>query len=101
MTKTEKHQLWQQRKEQWRNSGMSARAFCADHKLTSSNFYYWMKKLSDSEVEKKTAAFIPVKISSEPSPMISLALNSLRLQLPASQLAQVLNQLKQAGLVNA
>ena len=30
---------------EWRNSGLSRKAFCREHKLTYQTFHYWFKRL--------------------------------------------------------
>jgi len=97
MTKIERQQHWQNIFQQWRDSGLSKKRFCAEQNITLSNFYRWQKILS---VESAFIALRPEAVSAH-SESISLATGSLRLQLPAASLGLVLNQLKHAGLIDA
>lgn len=100
MSKTNRQQHWQNILQQWRDSGLSKKRFCAENNITLSNFYRWQKILSVNE--KPASSFIPVqKTEAVTSELISLAVGSFRLQLPASCLGVVLTQLKSVGVIDA
>lgn len=56
-----KEELWCQRLESWRHSGLSIRRFCDENGLTYSNFFRWRKIL----YSKPQSAFISVEAESE------------------------------------
>jgi transposase-like protein len=47
--------------EQWQESGKTQQAFCREHELTFSTFYYWLKRYRQQIDE---SSFLPVEISS-------------------------------------
>lgn len=97
MTKIERQHHWQNIFHQWHDSGLSKKRFCAEQNITLSNFYRWQKILSAE------LAFVALKpeVTTFQSESVSLAIDSLRLQLPAASLGLVLIQLKHAGLIDA
>lgn len=99
MNKANRQQHWQNILQQWRDSGLSKKRFCAENNITLSNFYRWQKILSANE--STASSFIALKPEPVASELISLAVGSLRLQLPASYLGVVLIQLKSSGLIDA
>lgn len=103
MTHTERQQHWQRIFQQWRESGLSKKRFCKEHNITLSNFYRWQKLLSP-EVSK-LSAFVSLSSGTQPlltsSSVVSVAVGSLRLQVPIDGLGLALVQLKQAGLIDA
>jgi transposase len=55
-----KERLWRRRIEQWHSSGLSVRAFCARHGLTTASFYNWRRLLERRAAEQ--VVFTPVQI---------------------------------------
>lgn len=45
--------------ESHRSSGLSVVAYCKQHNLVKSNFYYWLKKLSKAS---KPVSFVPITV---------------------------------------
>jgi transposase-like protein len=45
-------------------SGLSNKDFCQQHGIGAAMFYYWLKKLKDSELDKPER-FIPVQVKKE------------------------------------
>lgn len=108
MTNTERQQHWLNIFRQWRDSGLSKSRFCTKHHITLSNFYRWQKILKDdlqactANNPSTTSAFVP--LTADPAPacdLVSLAIGSLRLQIPITHLEQALSQLKNTGLIDA
>jgi hypothetical protein len=67
-----KEQQWQRRIEQWRVSGQSIRAFCAQHGLSSASFYHWRRVLERRAAEEP--AFVPVRVEADAVPTQASAL---------------------------
>ena len=44
MTKAERKSVWETRVAQYRASGQSASAWCAENKVSVCQLYYWLKK---------------------------------------------------------
>ena len=56
----QKERQWRRWISQWRASGLSVRAFCAQHRLASASFYRWRRVLERRATEQP--AFVPVQI---------------------------------------
>ena len=54
MVKDEKSVLWAERIQELRSSGQSMRAWCLEHKISTSTMGYWMRKLEVKEQEKES-----------------------------------------------
>src|SRR5262249_55505914 len=54
-----KERQWRRRINQWRVSGLSVRAFCAQHGLSSARFYNWRQVLARRAAEEPV--FVPVQ----------------------------------------
>jgi hypothetical protein len=55
-----KERFWRRVLRQWRQSGLSVRAFCAEHELTEANFYAWRRTIEARDGER--VAFVPVRV---------------------------------------
>ena len=61
-----KEQQWRRRILQWRQSGLSVRAFCSRHGLAQGSFYLWRRELQHRD--EGAVSFVPVEVVvSEPS----------------------------------
>jgi hypothetical protein len=67
-----KERQWRRRIEQWRTSGLSVRAFCAQHGLTQASFYAWRRVLERRAAEQP--AFVPVQVVADALPTQASAL---------------------------
>jgi hypothetical protein len=67
-----KEQQWQRRIDQWRTSGLSVRAFCARHGLTTAGFYNWRRVLERRAAEQ--VVFAPVRVVPDAMPAPTSAL---------------------------
>jgi hypothetical protein len=66
-----KEQLWRQWLEQWRQSGLTVRAFWARQRLAEQRFYAWRLRLR----QRPTApVFVPVQVLAEAQPESASAL---------------------------
>ena len=54
MVKNEKSVLWAERIQELHSSGQSMRAWCLEHKISTSTMGYWMRKLEVKEQEKES-----------------------------------------------
>ncbi len=103
-----KEQRWRQVLEAWQQSGLSVRAFCAQHQVSEPSFYTWKRNLQPRDqqpippVPAATDAaanplptFAPVRLVGEPAPaLLELALPSgHRLRVPAGFDPATLRQL--------
>jgi len=60
-----KERFWRRMLGQWRNSGMSARAFCRLRQLSEANFYAWRRTLAQRDAQALKVAparFLPVRL---------------------------------------
>ena len=53
MVKDEKSVLWAERIQELCSSGQSMRAWCLEHKISTSTMGYWMRRLEIKEQEKE------------------------------------------------
>ncbi len=53
-----KQRQWQAHIQAWENCGLHQNEYCRQHKLSSSQFCYWKKKLK--QVNQSTVNFVPV-----------------------------------------
>ena len=75
--------------EQWHESGKTQQAFCREHDLTYTTFYYWLKRYRRRIDE---SSFLPVEISSGSVIEIRYP-GGVILQLPAATRFSALKQL--------
>ena len=75
--------------EQWQESGKTQQAFCQEHDITFSTFYYWLKRYRRGIDEN---SFLPVEISSGINIEIRYP-DGIVLQLPAAVKLSTLKQL--------
>ena len=67
-----KERQWRRRIDQWRVSGLSVRAFCAQHGLAQASFYAWRRVLKRRAAEQP--AFVPVQVVADALPTQTTAL---------------------------
>jgi transposase len=60
-----KEQQWRRWIQQWHDSGLSVRAFCARHHLAQPSFYAWRRILNERDA---AATFIPVQVVPDDEP---------------------------------
>ena len=92
--------MWRRMVRGHARSGMSIRAYCAQHEVKEPAFYWWRRELARRDAGKqrsRVAAFVPVEIHSPPVECVEGMAIELRggrmLRLPAmavGQLAQLL-----------
>ena len=58
-----KERFWRRTLRLWRRSGLSVRAFCAEHGLTESSFYSWRRIIAERDQESAR-----VRAKPEPRP---------------------------------
>jgi hypothetical protein len=78
---------WLTHVEQWRQSGMSKAAYCTEHSLNFSSFWYWLRKSRLASVDTLTLspAIVPFPFALAPkAPSIGLLVgNRYALDIPA------------------
>lgn len=65
----ERIQVWRERIDAWKQSGLTINAFCRERKLTRSNFDRWRRILAaenSGPTRGTTPAFVPLRVVSEP-----------------------------------
>src|SRR5262245_40825822 len=67
-----KERQWRRWIDQWRVSGLSVRAFCAQHGLAQASFYAWRRVLERRAAEQP--AFVPVQVVADATPTQASAL---------------------------
>jgi transposase-like protein len=75
--------------EKWQESGKTQQAFCQEHDLTFTTFYYWLKRYRRGIDE---SSFLPLEISSGSNIEIRYP-DGIILQLPAATKLSTLKQL--------
>jgi transposase len=64
----DKERFWRRTLHQWQRSGLSVRAFCAEHDLAEPSFYSWRRIIAqrDQEVARVPAddapVFVPLRV---------------------------------------
>ena len=62
-----KERFWRRVVRQWQHSGLSVRAFCAEHGLAEPSFYHWRRTLAERVTP--APALVPVQVvAQEPQP---------------------------------
>jgi len=79
MNKADKHLFWKQQLDNWRSSGMSQKAYCAQQSLKTSFFSYWVKQLRTENAP--SSKLIPITI---PKEVVSVSLTASVIQLDVS-----------------
>ena len=93
-----KQQLWEQRIVDWKNSGLSQRAFCQQQGLAISTFCVWLRKIRQTKTHHHTppTTFLPVLVeetSSAPSGTVAVHASHLTFEVSIPQLAQLITEL--------
>lgn len=96
-----KSQYWQATIQQWRDSDLTQKQFCAEQNIKLCTFHYWLKKQRLDNEPNPAAGFIPVAVTSSSNPEVELHLGQAVLKLNLALLPDVLNQLKQTGWLHA
>jgi hypothetical protein len=68
----QKERQWRRWIDQWRASGLSVRAFCAQHRVATASFYAWRRVLERRAAE--APAFLPVQVVADAAPAQASAL---------------------------
>lgn len=88
MTSEQKCTFWTGHFETWQKSNLTQSKYCEQHNLKPATFSYWRTRLRNSPAARK---LIPVNIGN-PRTLIGIALpNGIRLEVPASGLADTLS----------
>ena len=72
-----KAQLWSERIESWKQSGLSQRAYCEQHQLVLGTFVYWRSRLKKSEAgdHADKPRFLPVTLKQPSQESMTLLIN--------------------------
>lgn len=63
-----KEQQWRRWILQWQSSGLSIRAFCAQHDLSQPSFYAWRRAIKQRDAAAGT--FVPVRVVPDGVPQV-------------------------------
>jgi len=97
-----KSQHWQIIIEQWRESDLTQKQFCAEQNIKLCTFQYWIKKQRlEGEPSAQSAGFLPVSVSSGSTQKVELWIGQAVLKFDLDTLPDVLAQLKQTGWLHA
>ena len=66
-----KCEVWRGRLQAWRDSGVSAAAFCRQHDLPYPQFIYWKRRLG-----KAASGLVPVAVHASSTATVEIALRS-------------------------
>jgi hypothetical protein len=58
------HQLWHQRLQRFRHSGLRVAEFCDRERISVASFYAWRRRLHDAAPAGTTPGFVPVRVVS-------------------------------------
>ena len=102
---TEQHQFWQMVLETFKSSGLSVRKFCKQEGMSGPAFYFWRKKLTETN-EPKAAnppAFIKISMPKDNPAPLELVLssgNTLRVNFctDSKTLSNIISILRREGL---
>jgi hypothetical protein len=102
MSRAAKREQWTALVDEWRQSGLSQKAFCQQRQLNLHSLQYWRKILAQSESSEthseKDNGFIPLFLAEPAVTEVRIALsNQFKLEVPLASLSSVLTHLKQAG----
>ena len=73
-----KEQFWRRLLRQWRQSGLTIRAFCAEHAVSVPSFYFWRRTIAQRDRQAGRSAvaaadgaaapvFVPVRVIPAPA----------------------------------
>lgn len=78
-TKSERESFWRRMVEGHRSSGLPVKAWCGQHNLRESAFYWWRRQLAQRDAEgskslaprsaPRRAGLVPVRITADGSPI--------------------------------
>jgi transposase len=78
--RSDKERFWRRMIRQWRSSGLSVRAFCAERELAVPSFYGWRRTIAQRDAE--AFHFVPVHVVPEEQPVTEDKGGGLELVLP-------------------
>jgi len=94
--KDSKSALWERRRTQYRNSGLSRRAFCEKHHLKRSTLDYWFCRLGRQERDCGLVELNPASIA-PPRPSVVLSIGQdCRIEIHAGFDRQLLAEVARA-----
>ena len=89
-------QEWAQIHRRCRESGLSNRAFCRQNGIAEKTFYYWLKKLRETAIEKQPQLVALDDEGSIVDDMIHIRFGAAVLELPAGTDANAIASLLRA-----
>lgn len=73
-----KEKFWRRAVEDWRSSGLSVRAYCAQAGHSEPSFYVWRRELQRRDrlaASTSVPTFVPVQVLAEPGAAIEIVLS--------------------------
>ena len=92
-------QRWFDRIEDWKQSGLTQKAFCEQQRLGLGSFQRWRGIFMREELPEasSTVSFLPVKVTLAPASSLALVIDDhLRIEIPAGFDPVILQQVVQA-----
>jgi transposase-like protein len=81
-----KEQHWRRLIQQWKNSGLTVRAFCARHHITQPSFYAWRRELQERDA---ATAFVPVHVETDDQLARPISIPTIEVVLAGGQCVRV------------
>jgi hypothetical protein len=83
----QRRKFWQNHIERWQISGLSQRAYCKKHDLTTHRFYDWKRRIKSAD--NPPVSFLPVALTDRPARTCP----SIRIHTPNGFTIEVENQI--------
>ncbi|MEJ1335804.1 MAG: hypothetical protein RNU03_09340 [Candidatus Sedimenticola sp. (ex Thyasira tokunagai)] len=87
MARAAKAAYWEQHHSDWRQSGLTQKAYCTQHDLKLGSFSYWRKRLASPAAGNK---LIPLAVHRPPEAVVVISTGDMRMEIPLGSLEQVL-----------
>ncbi|OLQ83932.1 hypothetical protein BIT28_19355 [Photobacterium proteolyticum] len=92
MTREEKHDLWNERLQNQKESSLTIAAWCEQNQIVQSQFYYWQKKLTSS-VHEPDSVVVPLSMPSSLTALVIETPNGYRVSINDASAITLLPQL--------
>jgi transposase-like protein len=67
-----KEAFWRRTVRRQGQSGLTVRAFCREHELRKTAFYFWRRELAQREAaQRHSTTFLPVRVTAAPAQRVT------------------------------
>src|SRR5262245_25507206 len=80
--RSERESFWRRMVEGQKGSALTVRAWCGQHDLRESLFYWWRRQLARRDHEAPPAAFVPVQVTAGQSATDACERSCIEIVLP-------------------